>query len=170
MIAVWWNFFYLCGSSAAALMGLMFVAVTLGWRLIKKETIALTHVFLSAIFFHFLQVLFLCCLTAVPVESPKLLAGATVISALIRLANIPSTCGRLKGEARNKVEITRSDWINIVLLPSCVYLTLLAAGIGLYCGAFWAIPLLAGSCLVLLLGAAYGAWDMLLWIATTLQQ
>ena len=168
MIAAWWNFFYMCGSSAAALMGLIFVAVTLGWRLIKKETIALTHTFLTAIVFHFLQVLLLCILTAVPVESPLLLAGAAMISSLLRLIGMPATCRRLKEESAN-VEITRSDWFNIVVMPSCVYLALIAAGVGLLLGAFWAIPLLAGSCLVMLIGSAYGAWDMLIWIATTLE-
>lgn len=168
MIAVWWNFFYMCGSSAAALMGLMFVAVTLGWRLIKKDTIALTHVFLTAIVFHFLQVLLLCCLVAVPVDSPLLLAGGAAGSALIRLGGIPATCRRLRAEAK-RVEITRTDWFNIVLMPSGVYLALILAGAGLYSGAVWALPLLAGSCLFMLLGSAYGAWDMLLWIATTLE-
>jgi hypothetical protein len=168
MIAAWWNFFYMCGSSAAALMGLMFVAVTLGWRLIKKETIALTHVFLTAIVFHFLQVLFLCCLTAVPVESPLLLAAGAAGSAVIRLVGIPAICRRLRAESE-RVDITRSDWFNIVLMPSAVYLALIASGAGLYLGALWAVPLLAGSCLVMVLGAAYGAWDMLIWIATTLE-
>lgn len=168
MIAAWWNFFYMCGSSAAALMGLMFVAVTLGWRLIKKETIALTHVFLTAIVFHFLQVLFLCCLTAIPVESPLLLAAGAAGSAAIRLAGIPAICRHLRAEAQ-RVEITRGDWFNIVLMPSAAYLALILSGAGLLAGAVWAIPLLAASCLFMMLGSAYGAWDMLLWIATTLE-
>lgn len=62
----WWNFFCLCGSAAATLTGLMFIAVPLGSALIRKDNLAEVNVFLSPLCFHFLHVFFLCCMTAVP--------------------------------------------------------------------------------------------------------
>src|SRR5271166_5039434 len=85
----WWNFFYLCGSAAVTLTGLTFVAVTLGSTLIKKENLAQVNVFFTPICFHFLHVFFLCCITAIPGANAKLLAAATILSALGRLASMP---------------------------------------------------------------------------------
>jgi hypothetical protein len=36
----WNDFFFLCGSSAAGLTGLMFIAVTFGSKLVTKESLA----------------------------------------------------------------------------------------------------------------------------------
>jgi hypothetical protein len=47
------------------------------------------------------------------------------------------------------------------------YWVLLVTGVGFLCGQPWAVSTLAASCLVLLLGSAKGAWDMLIWFAAT---
>jgi hypothetical protein len=62
-------------------------------------------------------------------------------------------------------DIDRSDWVLLVVLPTIVYLSFIAAGIGFLSGKAWAVPVLAASCLVLLLVSARGAWDTLVTIA-----
>jgi hypothetical protein len=53
----------------------------------------------------------------------------------------------------------------LVVLPITIYLGFIAAGIGFLSGKAWAVPVLAASCLVLLLVSARGAWDTLVAIA-----
>jgi len=162
----WWNFFYLCGSTAATLTGLMFIAVPLASGLIRKDNIAQVDVFLSPLCFHFLQVFFLCCATAVPLANPSLTGLAAIGSALWRLTGMPKHCSVLRTEARREeAEIDISDWMLLVVLPIAIYGLLIAAGIGFLSGRWWAVPILAASCIALLLVAARGAWDTLVTIA-----
>ena len=166
----WWNFFYLCGSAAATLTGLTFVAVTLGSALISKDSLTEVHVFLSPLCFHFLHVFFLCCMTAVPGAHPGLTGVAAIVSALWRLTKMPRTCSVLHALAkrqkkREEPDIDLSDWVLLVVLPTTTYLSLIAAGIGFLSGKLWAAPILATSCLVLLLGSAASAWNTLVTIA-----
>ena len=167
----WWNFFYLCGSAAVTLTGLLFVAVTLGATLIHRDNLDQVHAFLSPLCFHFLHVFFLCCACAVPGAHPHLLAGAAMLSALWRLTvSMPKTYAVVRAEAHKEpTEIDLSDWVIVVVLPLLVYVVLLGTGVGFLLGQPWAVATLAASCLVLLLSAAKGAWDTLLWIAAVLR-
>lgn len=162
----WWNFFYLCGSAAATLTGLMFIAVPLASGLIKKDTLAQVNVFLSPLCFHFLHVFFLCSAAAVPRANPSLTGVAAIVSALWRLTGMPKHYSVLRTEAsREGTEIELSDWMFLVVFPIAIYVSLIGAGIGLLSGKSWAIPTLAASCIALLLVAARGAWDTLVTIA-----
>lgn len=166
----WWNFFYLCGSASVTLTGLTFVAVTLGSTLIKKDNLDQVNIFISPICFHFLHVFFLCCMTAVPSANPKLLAAATILSAIWRLTKMPKTYSVVHTQAKKDgADIDLSDWVIIVFLPTAVYLALITSGIGFWWGKPWAVDVLAISCLVLLLSSAKGAWDMVIWVAATLR-
>src|ERR1700693_4526312 len=162
----WWNFFYLCGSAAATLTGLMFIAVPLGSALIRKDNLAEVNVFLSPLCFHFLHVFFLCCMTAVPRANPWLTGVAAIVSASLRLTTMPKDYSVLRALARKEdSDIDRSDWVLLVVLPIAIYVSFIAAGIGFLMGKAWAVPVLATSCLVLLLVSARGAWDTLVAIA-----
>lgn len=54
----WWNFFYFCGSAAATLTGLMFIAVPSGSALIKKDNLAEVDVFFRHFAFTFCMYFF----------------------------------------------------------------------------------------------------------------
>jgi hypothetical protein len=152
------------------LTGLTFVAVTLGSTIIKKENLEQVNVFFSPICFHFLHVFFLCCMTAIPAANSNLLAAATILSALLRLVKIPKNYSVLHALAKKDgVDIDHSDWATTVVMPTMVYLGLIASGIGFLSGEPWAVDALAISCLVLLLGAAKGAWDTVIWVAATVR-
>ena len=163
----WWNFFYFCGSAAATLTGLMFVAATLGSALISKENLTQVDAFLAQLFFHFLHVFFLCCMTAVPGATNAGLTGlAAIVSASWRLTIIPKTYSVIRALAKKEEsDIDFSDWMLFVVLPTTIYVSLIAAGIGLLSGTSWGAPTLAASCLTLLIGSARGAWDTLVSIA-----
>jgi hypothetical protein len=164
----WSNFFFLCGSAAATLTGLTFIAVTMGSTLIKKENMHQVNIFVSPICFHFLHVFFLCCMTAIPGVNPKLLAGATILSAFWRLVKLPKTYSVIRTRVKENNDVDLSDWSMVVAFPTAVYLTLIASGIGFMLEKPWAIEILAISCLSLLLISTKAAWDLVIWIAASL--
>ena len=162
----WWNFFYLCGSAAATLTGLMFVAVPLASALIRKDNLPVVNAFLSPFCFHFLHVFFLCAMVAVPGFNPSLTGVGAIASALLRLAGMPRHYSILRAETKNEqAEIHFSDWLLLVVFPTIIYVSLIAAGIGFLFRKSWAVPLLTASCIALLLCAARGAWNTLVTIA-----
>ena len=82
--------------------------------------------------------------------------------------SMPKTYAVVHAEAHKEpTTIDVSDWVIVVVLPILVYVVLLVTGVGFLCGQPWAVSTLAASCLVLLLGSAKGAWDMLIWFAAT---
>jgi hypothetical protein len=165
----WWNFFYFCGSASVTLTGLMFVAVTLGSTLIKKETLNRVDAFLSTFYRHFVQVFFISASFAVPFDNPKIIAAVAAGSGLLRLAEVPSvykTVRELRNEAGEPVE--REDWVSIVYLPTAIYSALIVAGVCLWLNYTWALYLLAACCFSLLISAAKQAWERLVWIASIL--
>jgi hypothetical protein len=172
ILGQWWNFFYMCGSAAATLTGLMFIAVSLGWKIINKDNLPQVNVFLSSFCFHFLHVFFLCCVITVPAGNTHLLAGSAIVSGFLRLTKMPGTYSLIRNETRRGAEsgVELSDWVTIVILPTIVDLGLIAAGTGFFLDEPWAVYTLAACCLALLLGSARGAWDMLVWIATNLKE
>ena len=101
-------------------------------------------------------------MTAVPRANPWLTGVAAIVSASLRLTTMPKNYSVLGGLARKgDSDIDRSDWMLLVVLPIAIYLSFIAAGVGFLSGKAWAVPVLAASCLVLLLISARGAWDTL---------
>jgi hypothetical protein len=120
--------------------------------------------------FIFSMSFFLCCMTAIPGANSKLLAAATILSALGRLASMPKNYSVIHTLAKKDgADIDHSDWATTVFMPTAVYLGLIASGVGFLTDKPWAVDALAVSCLVLLLGAAKGAWDTVIWVAATVR-
>lgn len=163
----WGEFYYLCGSSAAGLTGLMFIAVTFGSRLITKEKLPQAEAFLSPICYHFIQVFFLCCVALAPTAGPRILGLSIAATAAYRLLRIPRNYSMIKAASReSSSEIETSDWIISLILPGVVYAVLIAAGLAYIFEAAFATSLFAVSLISLLMLGVRGAWDTLLWIAT----
>jgi uncharacterized membrane protein YgcG len=105
-------------------------------------------------------------MTAIPRANPWLTGIAAIVSSALRLITMPKNYSVLRSLARKEEsDIDRSDWVLLVVLPITVYFSFIAAGIGFLSGMAWAVPVLAASCLVLLLVSARGAWDTLVTIA-----
>jgi hypothetical protein len=162
----WREFYYLCGSSAAALTGLMFIAVTFGSRLITKDKLAQADMFLSPICYHFIQVFFLCCVASAPTAGPTVLGLTIMITAAWRLVRIQNSYRMLKTASQESGDIETSDWILSLYLPGALYLLVIAAGLSYLLGLAAAPNLFAGSLICLLMLGVRSAWDTLLWIAT----
>jgi hypothetical protein len=162
----WKEFYYLCGSSAASLTGLMFIAVTFGSRLITKEKLPQVDTFISPICYHFVHVFFLSCVALVPTAGPRVLGVIIVISAVWRLLQIPKSYRMMKIASQESGDVEMSDWILGLYLPGAVYALLIAAGLSYLFESAIAPNLFAASLICLLMVGLRGAWEMLIWIAT----
>jgi hypothetical protein len=167
-MANWNEFYFLCGSAAAGLTGLMFIAITFGARLITNDKLPYVDAFFSPISYHFIQVFILCAVALVPVAGPKTLGVTIVLTTAWRFVELATTY-RVTGAAAASTEISdvdRSDWILGIILPAVIYLAFGATGVCYFLGIAAAPALFAISLLCLLLLALRRAWEMLLWIAT----
>lgn len=162
----WSSFYSLCGSSAAALTGLMFIAVTFGSRLITKDKLPHVDIFLSPICYHFIQVFLLCSVALAPTVGPKVLGGVITVTALWRLVQIPRFYRLIKTASQESSDIERLDWLLGLYLPGAVYALLISAGISYFLRNAVAPNLFAASLICLLMIGVRGAWETLIWIAT----
>jgi hypothetical protein len=170
-MADWTQFYFMCGSAAAGLTGLMFIAITFGARLITNDKLPYVDAFFSPISYHFIQVFILCAVALMPVAGPKTLGVTIVLTTAWRCPELVTTY-RLTGKAEASTEISdvdRSDWILGVILPALIHLAFVATAICYFLGVAVAPTLFAISLLCLLVVALRRAWEMLLWIATKIE-
>ena len=66
MLEHWHDFYMLVGTAAAALLALLFVAVSLGAGVLSRETSGPTRTYMSPVAFHFTAVLFVAAVALVP--------------------------------------------------------------------------------------------------------
>lgn len=162
----WNDFYFMCGSSAAGLTGLMFVAVTFGSRLITEDKLAYADAFFGPIAFHFVHVFVLCCVALMPSAGPIALGVTIAVSTIVRVVQLSHTIRMTRAAAAESLDIETSDWVLGVILPALVYAALLVAAVLYFRSSPAAPTALAISIVALLIVALRRAWEMLLWIAT----
>jgi len=168
-LAHWGNFYSLMGESAATLIGLMFIALTFGSKLVTEETTPLTRAFLSPIIYHFAQAFVISSVALIPGAGHHVLGMTSILLALLRISDLPRVRKGLN-LATNKEDhdVERSDWIFGIYLPSFFYSMFLLFGVAILMDQSWSLTGLGFSVIgILILGVAT-AWDTLIWIASKL--
>ena len=85
MLDGWHEFYTVLGSSAAALVGLLFVTASIGVGYLSAERGSPTRTFTSPIVFHYTYVLFVSLVALVPVNTDRSLAIIVGVSAAVGL-------------------------------------------------------------------------------------
>ena len=158
----WHDFFMLAGASAATLMGLVFVAVSLGGT-IKRASVRTLKTFVSPIVLHFSHVLLISALLVVPTQRPWTLGlscGGLSLAVLLNVLDV------LRGmvEHHRVEQIGHVKWVWNFALPFVAALAAVAASGELFCGALWALALLAGSSAAFLVIGICNTWRLVIWI------
>jgi hypothetical protein len=162
----WRDFYFLCGSSAAGMTGLMFIAVTFGSRLITVDKLPHVETFISPSCYHFIHVFFLCCVASAPTVGPAVLGLMITITAAWRLVQIPKSYRLVKSASRENLDVETSDWVLTLYLPAAAYALMIGAGLSYLFNAAAAPNLFAASLISLLMIGLRGAWETLIWLAT----
>jgi hypothetical protein len=166
----WQNFYMLAGTAAATLTGLMFVAVTFGSGLVKRETMQSTRAFLDPTYMHFVQVLFTACLMTVPTLGPGVLGGVLIVLGAFRLFRLRWVFGAYREAQRQHGDIELSDWLMSIACPLLCHALLLATGVAFVLHDAVALTSLAVVILMLLFVGIHGAWELFVWMAMAISE
>ncbi|MBV9954744.1 MAG: hypothetical protein JOZ70_05810 [Pseudolabrys sp.] len=156
----WHEFYLMLGSSAAALVALLFVAISIGVGFYTHRNTAGTRTFTSPVIVHFSAVLFISAMALAPthgVVTLFALIGAGVVGAGVAIVTT-SHIFDFMGDGM----VEAIDNYAYGLIPLAAYVGVIASGILLFNHWEWAPELLAASVLTQLLVNIRNAWDLML--------
>jgi hypothetical protein len=155
----WHDFYILVGTAGATLLGLLFIAVSLGAGFLSEEKTAPTRAFYSPVVVHFASVLFISAIVLVPSHHSTYFAGLIGACAVIGfVVSLYVTVQLLSHDWTHY----KQDHISYALLPAVAYLVLLIAAAMIWTENELALNFLSGAMLLLLLINIRNAWDLML--------
>jgi hypothetical protein len=165
MMQGWDNFYLMTGTSAGALIGLMFVVLTLGTSLSIPLSRGAKGVdaFMTPTLVHFGGVLFQAMVALVPWGSKwpgAILFGLCGLVGLTYAVSVGRRIAKL-----DFVSLQRGDWLTYAVAPAFANLALLTGSAGLMADQPLAPFAIAASVALLLVIGIRDAWDLTLWIA-----
>jgi hypothetical protein len=155
--APWQNFFYIVGSSSAALIGVQFVVITLIATIRRRADAATISAFATPTVVHLGAALIVSAFMSVPWQS---IAPLSVALAACGVAGF-AYCIVVIRRARHQTgyEPVWEDWLWYAALPCSAY-ALLAVGAVLLCNTVRiALFTVGGAVLALLFIGIHNAWD-----------
>ena len=166
----WSNFFFLCGSCASGLFGLMFISLTFGAKIVKTDNLDKVDIFYSSVCYHFMQVFLLCCVGSIPIDDCHALGAVSILSGLWRVSRIPGIYRSISALHRENKSIELFDWLVSMILPMALYLYYFTAGVAFLMELPWAAQLFAYTLISQVLLGMRAAWDMLVWTAAFMKK
>ena len=163
MLDSWHEFYGVLGTAAAALVALLFVAVSIGTSVLtpEPESRKNTSTFMSPVVFHYANVLFLSLIALIPTqtwESFGLVIGIASIGSVIYSIVIAVRVHR------NPIS-DLPDRLCYGAIPAFCYATGLVVALLLFEEKPAGLDLLAGAALLLLVINIRNAWDLMLSLA-----
>src|ERR1700730_10493559 len=159
----WHDFYLLAGTAAATLVGLMFVAISLGSRLITKQSLPSLRVYVSPTLIHFIYVLVIATVVMIPTLTRMPIGVLLVLVGLLSFGRALVSIPYMRQQQREQI-IDVHDWVWHLIAPSASYLLFVGTGIGLVRGVDLAFNGLALATILLLVNGIRNAWDMVVWI------
>jgi hypothetical protein len=158
----WHDFYLLVGTASATLVGLMFVAASIGSSVFSERHRIALQAFISPTVVNFAAVLFVCIGVMIPSQTwfslGLLLAGGGVAGLIY--------AGRVWVQmfVRRSFHVDLIDRMFYATVPLLGYLLILVAGIFLLLDKAWSAEVTAAALVVLLFAGVRNAWDMTTWI------
>lgn len=164
----WGDFFFMIGSSSAALIGLMFVVITLTAGRDRAEIERGKKLYTSPIVWDLSVILVLSGAAIAPTMTRSFFAAACGGLGIL---------GILRG-IRSSVGISRLSNVAAVgfdafwygTAPALVYVGLTVGAVGVFRGASWAPTVVAADLMALLLVSIHAEWDLVTFLAPTAGQ
>ena len=164
MFEGWENFYLIVGPSAAALIGLMFVVVTLTAGRERDQTERGKHLYTSPIVWHLAVVLVLSGAAVAPTIHPKLFGIVSAGLALLGIAmGVRSAIGIHRAQYTGADSMFDMWWYGII--PGVVYVGLGAAAAVVLAGSSWSASAVAAALMALLLVSIHAEWDLVTFLA-----
>ena len=161
MLERWHEFYILLGTAAAALVGLLFVAASIGAGYLSAERASPTRTFTSPIVFHYTYVLFLSLVSLMPTNTDTSLAVIIGLSAAAALVYSGFILVRVLRSHTTDLD----DRLGYGAGPVAAYAAELAAAVLIFERSVVGPSLLAGALTLLLLVNIRNAWDLTVFFA-----
>jgi hypothetical protein len=165
MLHEWHNFYFMAGGAAAGLVGLMFVALSLGVGLVTDTTRENIKIFATPSIFYFVSALMLACVMLIPRHTPPVMGLLLFIGGTIGLQWTLAHVRLLVGMAKKFQDFTVVDWLSQVILPVASYVLIVIAAV---CFVVEQWPLAMGglwlAVIFLMLSAIANTWSLVMWI------
>jgi len=158
----WHDFYLLLGTASATLVGLMFVAASIGTTVFNEDHRGALEAFITPTVVHFVAVLVACLVIMMPIHEWESLGALLGIGGLAGVAYIGRVLVQLIIRHRFNVDVV--DRMFYALIPLAAYLLALAAAVLGFLHIAANAYVMAAALLVLLLAGLRNAWDMMLWI------
>lgn len=161
----WQNFYFMTGGAAAGLIGLMFVALSLGTHLISDKTREDIKTFVAPSLFYFVSALLLSGIMLVPAYTPPALALVLFLGGALGLIRTTKPVWRLVQAARKHQDFNIADWLAQIIGPLGSYVLILVGGAGFVFNQ-WSIGFVSLwlADVVLLVCAIANTWSLVIWI------
>ena len=162
MLESWHDFFTLVGASAATLVGLMFVAASVGTGLFTGEKEVGLRTFLSPTVVAFGVALASCVVGVLP--SPNSIVPAALVGGIGLLGLVYSALiwrRMVRNGLVRKIDLEDRIWYAVA--PALAYVALTVSGVAFAIPSEAAAALLAAGICLLLLAGIRNAWDMTTW-------
>ncbi len=159
LLSQWETFFFLIGSSGAALTGLMFIVITLAADSTLPRTPDTVNAFASPNVIHFVAVFFLSAVLTAPwqrLRDPAHVVGAGAIAGIVYVLIVLRRMLRQSGSGYKPV---LEDWVWHLFLPMTAYAMLFVGAAGLSHDQTWAFFLIGAVMMLLLSIGIHNAWD-----------
>ncbi len=163
MLYPWHDFYALIGTAAATLVGLMFVAASVGAGVFTQERQVGMRTFLSPTVVAFSVVLAISLAGVLPIADARVLAGPLAGTGLLGIAYSWRVWRRMV-HGGIATSIDHEDRVWYVVAPALAYAMLTAAGVTFGLALPASGPLLAVTACLLLLAGIRNAWDMTTWV------
>jgi hypothetical protein len=168
MLKDWHEFYALLGTAAAALVALLFVAVSIGTSVLTPEpqSRANTSTYMSPVVFHYANILFLSLIALVPTQTWESFGLTIGIAAIASVAYSTVIAARVH---RNSIS-DLADRLAYAAVPMLCYLAGIVAAWLLLHEQPAGLDVLAGAALLLLVVNIRNAWDLMISLARRVNQ
>jgi hypothetical protein len=165
-LAAWETFFFLIGSSAAALTGLQFVVIALIAGSSRRATTREIEAFSTPTIVHFAGVLLVSAIVSAPWYG---LSRVAIILGACGFVGIAYTLNVIRRTQRQTTyRAVFEDWLWHVILPLIAYVLLLVSAVFLPGHAHRVLFVIGATTLLLLFIGLHNAWDTVTYITIAL--
>ena len=163
ILSRWETFFFMVGSSGAALTGLVFVVITLANETRGPDGERALAAFATPNVVHFCAVLLIAAIVCVPwthLLAPSVLFGAAGLFGVFYVFVVTRRTNR-----QTAYQPVFEDILWHIIFPFAAYLSLLAGAVFLRDRQAESMYAIAGSALLLLFTGIHNAWDSVVYLA-----
>jgi hypothetical protein len=158
----WHDFYGLVGTASATLVGLMFIAASLGASVFNASEQEPMKAYLTPTVAHFSSLLFICILILIPTQTWASLSMGLGGLGVVGVAYSIRQCIRVFWTLHSRIDL--ADRMFYIFIPSLGYLLVVVSAVTLFEHRPLSAELIGAALIVLLLAGIRNAWDMTIWI------